>query len=197
MTQPFHAPTRLQIGLFCAAFFVLYHAVSQQATPQLGHTEARLDHLHRRLQQQATAADNAGTTAQSSHRAGAPIQGKRGDPSLTPSQKALRIGFYLWLSLLNLVATSTLWARAADAFDSNAASRLFGFLGAGATLGANPPPPHLPRVPLLSLPQGSAAVVHEQWLCCAYSLACVAGRVDHPCKRMVLVMIHVSTHHDK
>ena len=53
------------------------------------------------------------------------------------SQRAVRIGFYLWLSLLNLVATSTLWARAADAFDSNAAKRLFGFLGAGATLGVS------------------------------------------------------------
>ncbi|KAL3148605.1 hypothetical protein ABBQ38_014033 [Trebouxia sp. C0009 RCD-2024] len=116
--------------LKCLAFFVLYHAVSQQA-PHPARKEAEADHLHRRLQQQSAAAINANTTAQSTP----PSQGKRGDPSLTASQKAVRIGFYLWLSLLNLVATSTLWARAADAFDSNAASRLFGFLGAGATLG--------------------------------------------------------------
>lgn len=60
---------------------------------------------------------------------------RQGSSDLTSSAQAVRIAFYLWLTLVNLLATSTLWARAADAFDSNAAARLFGFLGAGATLG--------------------------------------------------------------
>lgn len=123
-----------------AAFFTLYHAVSQQQ-PQQGNPESQLHHFQRRLHQHSTSGIKPNTTAPST----TPSQGKQGDPSLTPPQRAVRIGFYLWLSLLNLVATSTLWARAADAFDSHAAKRLFGFLGAGATLG--PSRPHPPDFP--------------------------------------------------
>ncbi len=56
-------------------------------------------------------------------------------PSLTPAQRAVRIAFFLSASLLNLVAVSSWWARAADVFSAEAAARLFGILGAGATLG--------------------------------------------------------------
>ncbi len=52
-------------------------------------------------------------------------------------QKLVRAAFFLWLSVLNLMCLSTLWARAADLFSSEAATRLFGFLGAGATCGAH------------------------------------------------------------
>lgn len=65
----------------------------------------------------------------------ATARARTGSPELTSAARSVRIAFYLWLTLVNLLATSTLWARAADAFDSNAAVRLFGFLGAGATLG--------------------------------------------------------------
>lgn len=112
-----------------AVFFVLYHAVSQQQN--LSDLPSSTEHSHRHLQQykspSLTPESAAGTHTTS--------QTKTGDPSLTRAQRAVRIAFYLWLSLLNLLATSTLWARAADAFDSSAASRLFGCLGAGATLG--------------------------------------------------------------
>jgi hypothetical protein len=54
---------------------------------------------------------------------------------MTSAQTAVRVAFYLAVSLLNLVAVSTLWARSADIFSPAAASRLFGLLGAGATLG--------------------------------------------------------------
>ena len=79
-------------------------------------------------------------TANSSHGRGrfmldATARVRSGSPELSSASRAIRIAFYLWLTLVNLLATSTLWARAADAFDSNAAVRLFGFLGAGATLG--------------------------------------------------------------
>ncbi|KAK1283476.1 hypothetical protein QJS10_CPB21g01554 [Acorus calamus] len=47
----------------------------------------------------------------------------------------VRIGFFLWVALLNLVTISSTWARVIDVMDSESGSRLFGFVGAGATLG--------------------------------------------------------------
>ncbi|KAK3230039.1 hypothetical protein Dsin_001920 [Dipteronia sinensis] len=47
----------------------------------------------------------------------------------------VRIGFFLWVSLLNLITISSTWARVIDVMDSESGSRLFGFIGAGATLG--------------------------------------------------------------
>jgi len=47
------------------------------------------------------------------------------------------VAFFLWLSVLNLVGMSTMWARMADVFGSEAGTRLFGFLGAGATCGVS------------------------------------------------------------
>lgn len=58
-----------------------------------------------------------------------------GAAQLTPAQAAVRVAFFLWASLLNLVTVSSLWARSADVFNPEAAGRLFGLLGAGATLG--------------------------------------------------------------
>lgn len=108
------------------AFFVLYHAASWHPT-----SVKTAEDIHRQLQQQTA----PNLTSKSATYPDAANQAKTGDPNLTRGQKAVRIAFYLWLSLLNLLATSTLWARAADVFDSSAASRLFGFLGAGATIG--------------------------------------------------------------
>ena len=50
----------------------------------------------------------------------------------------MRAAFFLWLSVVNLVALSAMWARLADVFGSAASKRLFGFLGAGATCGDGP-----------------------------------------------------------
>ncbi|XP_024011923.1 uncharacterized protein LOC18019558 isoform X3 [Eutrema salsugineum] len=47
----------------------------------------------------------------------------------------VRVGFFLWVALLNLVAISSTWARIIDVMDSESGARLFGFIGAGATLG--------------------------------------------------------------
>ncbi|KAI3438810.1 hypothetical protein D9Q98_001227 [Chlorella vulgaris] len=58
-----------------------------------------------------------------------------GAVQLTRPQAAVRVAFFLWVSLLNLVAVASLWARSADVFSPEAAGRLFGLLGAGATLG--------------------------------------------------------------
>ena len=53
-------------------------------------------------------------------------------------QVMVRAAFFLWLTAVNLVALSSVWARIAEVFDSNASKRLFGFLGAGATCGDAP-----------------------------------------------------------
>ena len=55
-------------------------------------------------------------------------------------QVMVRAAFFLWLTALNLVALSSVWARIAEVFDSGASKRLFGFLGAGATCGDAPWP---------------------------------------------------------
>lgn len=47
----------------------------------------------------------------------------------------VRIGLFLWVSLLNLITISSTWARVIDIMDNESGSRLFGFVGAGATLG--------------------------------------------------------------
>ncbi|KMZ67585.1 Major facilitator transporter [Zostera marina] len=47
----------------------------------------------------------------------------------------VRICLFLWVALLNLVTISSTWARVIDVMTSESGSRLFGFVGAGATLG--------------------------------------------------------------
>ncbi|KAG0520007.1 hypothetical protein BDA96_08G035900 [Sorghum bicolor] len=47
----------------------------------------------------------------------------------------VRISLFLWVALLNLITISSTWARVIDVMDSESGSRLFGFIGAGATLG--------------------------------------------------------------
>lgn len=58
-----------------------------------------------------------------------------GAAQLTGTQAAVRVAFFLHVSLLNVVSVSSLWARSADVFSPEQAGRLFGLLGAGATLG--------------------------------------------------------------
>ncbi|XP_077239159.1 TLC ATP/ADP transporter isoform X3 [Tasmannia lanceolata] len=48
---------------------------------------------------------------------------------------SVRIGLFLWVALLNLITISSTWARIIDVMDNESGSRLFGFVGAGATLG--------------------------------------------------------------
>ncbi|XP_019438742.1 PREDICTED: uncharacterized protein LOC109344409 [Lupinus angustifolius] len=48
---------------------------------------------------------------------------------------SVRIGLFLWVALLNLITISSTWARIIAVMDSESGSRLFGFIGAGATLG--------------------------------------------------------------
>nr|XP_018625381.2 uncharacterized protein LOC104093433 [Nicotiana tomentosiformis] len=48
---------------------------------------------------------------------------------------SVRIDLFLWVALLNLITISSTWARVIDVMDSESGLRLFGFIGAGATLG--------------------------------------------------------------
>ncbi|KAJ3680931.1 hypothetical protein LUZ60_015420 [Juncus effusus] len=47
----------------------------------------------------------------------------------------VRLALFLWVALLNLVTISSTWARIIDVMDNESGSRLFGFIGAGATFG--------------------------------------------------------------
>ena len=44
--------------------------------------------------------------------------------------------FFIWVSVFNLFVVSVFWALMVDVFDSEQGKRLFGFLAAGATVGA-------------------------------------------------------------
>lgn len=58
-----------------------------------------------------------------------------GAARLSGAQAAVRVTFFLHVSLLNVISVSALWARSADVFSPEQAGRVFGLLGAGATLG--------------------------------------------------------------
>jgi AAA family ATP:ADP antiporter len=55
----------------------------------------------------------------------------------TPEQ-AIWVGrfFFIWISVFNLFVVSIFWAMVVDIFSSEQGKRLFGFIAAGATLGA-------------------------------------------------------------
>ena len=76
-------------------------------------------------------------TAKSTSTSGSSKQLKmlQGDLSLSSSQRMLRACFYVWVSAMNLVGISSLWATCADVFTPSAGARLFGCISAGATLG--------------------------------------------------------------
>ena len=58
----------------------------------------------------------------------------------TDAQSGLSLGvgrtFYVWLTVINLFATSVFWAFMVDIFDVHQGKRLFAFIGIGGTLGA-------------------------------------------------------------
>jgi AAA family ATP:ADP antiporter len=57
---------------------------------------------------------------------------------LSPSEHHVWMGraFFIWASVFNLFVVSIFWAFIVDVFDSGQGKRLFGFLSAGATMGA-------------------------------------------------------------
>jgi AAA family ATP:ADP antiporter len=57
---------------------------------------------------------------------------------LATAEQNIWIGriFFIWTSIFNLFVVSVFWALLVDVFDSEQSKRLFGFVAAGATLGA-------------------------------------------------------------
>ena len=58
--------------------------------------------------------------------------------SLAEGESAVWVGrvFFVWLSIFNLFVVSIFWATIVDVFSTQQGKRLFGFIAAGATLGA-------------------------------------------------------------
>lgn len=54
----------------------------------------------------------------------------------SPADILMEKAFYIWTSVFNLFVTSLFWSFMADAFRSDQAKRLFGFIGVGGTLGS-------------------------------------------------------------
>ena len=52
------------------------------------------------------------------------------------AQLAIGYAFFVWLSIYNLFVVSIFWATVVDVFSTEQGKRLFGFIAAGATLGA-------------------------------------------------------------
>jgi ATP:ADP antiporter, AAA family len=55
---------------------------------------------------------------------------------LVPQNRWLAAGFYWWFSVANLFLISIFWTFMADVFSSTQATRLFGFIAAGGSIGA-------------------------------------------------------------
>jgi AAA family ATP:ADP antiporter len=59
---------------------------------------------------------------------------RRGAPA--GSEHVLNIAFWIWISVMALFVPSVFWSVMADAWRSDQAKRLFGFIGLGGTLGS-------------------------------------------------------------
>ena len=97
----------------------------QQLSESKGSSASRQHSAGRGLQQIVSIKGNSSGTGKGS---GGHINGSHNRPAaahglLRSPQQAVRAAFYLWVSAANLVAVSTMWARAADAFDTSAAAR--------------------------------------------------------------------------
>jgi ATP:ADP antiporter, AAA family len=59
-----------------------------------------------------------------------------GSDAQTALSRNVGYTYYVWLSVINLFATSLFWAYMVDIFDGEQGKRLFAFIGVGGTLGA-------------------------------------------------------------
>ncbi len=66
---------------------------------------------------------------------GATGGGLIGSDAQTNTSRIIGYTFYVWLSFINLFATSIFWAFMVDIFDVDQGKRLFPFIGIGGTLG--------------------------------------------------------------
>jgi len=59
-----------------------------------------------------------------------------GSSAHTTLSRNIAYTYYVWLSVINLFATSLFWAYMVDLFDTGQGKRMFAFIGVGGTLGA-------------------------------------------------------------
>lgn len=59
-----------------------------------------------------------------------------GSGTETALSRGVAYTYYVWLSVINLFATSLFWAYMVDLFDTAQGKRMFAFIGVGGTLGA-------------------------------------------------------------
>ena len=105
------------------AFFCLY-LVSGLYGPA---TARPLPGLQEAAKRSLTAADRSGNDNKSLGRSlllAARRGDTGGDPELSTAQRGVRAALFLSVSLINLLAVSTMWARAADVFSSDAGGQL-------------------------------------------------------------------------
>ena len=90
-------------------------------------------------------------------------------------------GFFIWISVFNLFVVSVFWALIVDTFTSEDGKRLFGFIAAGATIGAITGSAvtaslaqHIPVAALLIV----AALLLEAAVICVKRLALLSSRLN-------------------
>jgi hypothetical protein len=97
----------------------------QQLSGSVGDNASRQHSASRALQQIVSIKGNNSGTGSGSGSHGSTSSGSSTAARrlLATPQQAVRAAFYLWVSAANLVAVSTMWARAADACETSAAAR--------------------------------------------------------------------------
>ena len=68
------------------------------------------------------------------------------------------VAFFVWTAVFNLFAVSVFWSFMADVFDDAHAKRVYGYIGAGGTVGALLGPAHHAR----------AGAAHRAWRTCCW-----------------------------
>jgi AAA family ATP:ADP antiporter len=94
--------------------------------------------------------------------------------------------FFIWTSVFNLFVVSVFWAMIVDLFNSEQGKRLFGFIAAGATLGAtvgSAVTAGLAGLLSPSLLLVAAAVLLEVAVFCVYRLARLSSALHMPARQ--------------
>jgi AAA family ATP:ADP antiporter len=94
--------------------------------------------------------------------------------------------FFIWTSIFNLFVVSVFWAMIVDLFSNEQGRRLFGFVAAGATLGAtfgSALTASLSGLLSPSLLLVAAAVLLELAVFCVYRLARLSSALHRPAKQ--------------
>jgi ATP:ADP antiporter, AAA family len=107
---------------------------------------------------------------------------------VAPAEQQVWVGrvFFIWTSVFNLFVVSVFWAMIVDLFNSEQGKRLFGFIAAGATLGAtvgSAVTAGLAGLLSPSLLLVAAAVLLEVAVFCVYRLARLSSALHMPARQ--------------